>query len=246
MGMAVMSSTKPSPPAINWQDYNYPPCIRMWHYNPLELEPAPRFIVRVCHAAFVVPISLLVVNFFVSIILGCGGVTNAWCALPGSGWLPRQAVTEVWPRCGRPLRPRCASRDRLAVMYSFFNFVIGACLGLWVFMIGNRGVATGKRKKLRRYLICWGVLTLLQGLPALTSLSSFNGWIRLGALAALEDPSAQPMHGRVCPPLTAPRALRPDPLRTSAYLRDAPRLQPSRHPASGLHEPPCDRHITAM
>ena len=54
---------------IDWDDYNYPPVLRMWHYEPLELEPAPRFVSRAMEAAFIVPVGTLVLNIPVTIAL---------------------------------------------------------------------------------------------------------------------------------------------------------------------------------
>ena len=30
----------------NWEDFNYPPLLHLWHYAPDELEQGPRFVAR--------------------------------------------------------------------------------------------------------------------------------------------------------------------------------------------------------
>eukprot|EP00316_Scyphosphaera_apsteinii_P013397 CAMPEP_0119341370 /NCGR_PEP_ID=MMETSP1333-20130426/102207_1 /TAXON_ID=418940 /ORGANISM="Scyphosphaera apsteinii, Strain RCC1455" /LENGTH=217 /DNA_ID=CAMNT_0007353313 /DNA_START=69 /DNA_END=722 /DNA_ORIENTATION=+ len=57
------------PPSMNWEDFNYPPMLRMWHYDPAELDLSPRFIARVMHAAFLLPVFTLVLNLAFTVVL---------------------------------------------------------------------------------------------------------------------------------------------------------------------------------
>ena len=53
----------------NWEDFNYPPLLHLWHYAPDELEQGPRFVARTLHAALLLAINMTVQSIFLWIIM---------------------------------------------------------------------------------------------------------------------------------------------------------------------------------
>lgn len=60
--MSSASGIAPPQQTIDWDNYNYPPLIRIMHFNLNELEGSARRVVRLCHWAFLLIIITLLVN----------------------------------------------------------------------------------------------------------------------------------------------------------------------------------------
>ena len=76
------TSAEPAGPSvaaggINWEDFNHPPLLRLWHFAPRELEPNARRVARVAHAAYWLLLTSLLVNLPASIGLAAAGVEGA-------------------------------------------------------------------------------------------------------------------------------------------------------------------------
>ena len=76
------TSAEPAGPSvaaggINWEDFNHPPLLHLWHFAPRELEPGPRRVARVAHAAYWLLLTSLLVNLPASIGLAAAGVEGA-------------------------------------------------------------------------------------------------------------------------------------------------------------------------
>ena len=61
----------------NWEDFNYPPLLNLWHYAPHELEQGPRFVARTLHAALLLAMLALVCNLLVNIGVVVAGFSHA-------------------------------------------------------------------------------------------------------------------------------------------------------------------------
>ena len=72
-----MPSTETSRPEIDWEEYNYPPCCRLWHYKPSELEDRPRSVARLQYASYLLMMLALIVNTVTNIVCAIGGVRNS-------------------------------------------------------------------------------------------------------------------------------------------------------------------------
>jgi len=51
----------------NWEEFNYPPLLHLWHYAPRELDRGLRFVARTTHLALVVALLALTVNLVLNI-----------------------------------------------------------------------------------------------------------------------------------------------------------------------------------
>ena len=76
------TSAEPAGPSaaaggINWEDFNHPPLLRLWHFAPRELEPNARRVARVAHAAYWLLLTSLLVNLPASIGFAAAGVEGA-------------------------------------------------------------------------------------------------------------------------------------------------------------------------
>eukprot|EP00923_Selenidium_pygospionis_P007156 GHVN01012281.1.p1 GENE.GHVN01012281.1~~GHVN01012281.1.p1 ORF type:complete len:234 (+),score=31.96 GHVN01012281.1:225-926(+) len=72
---------QPSPqgqPEIDWVDFNYPPLLRLFHFNLAELPDRMRSIVRWIHISFLVALLVMMINFIDVIILAALGLQNGW------------------------------------------------------------------------------------------------------------------------------------------------------------------------
>mmetsp|Transcript_23796 Transcript_23796/g.81105 ORF Transcript_23796/g.81105 Transcript_23796/m.81105 type:complete len:224 (+) Transcript_23796:98-769(+) len=62
---------------VNWEDYNYPPCLRVVHFDLNDVEdPTARVAVQWAHAYFIIVQVLLLVNLVVTVALAAGGVSG--------------------------------------------------------------------------------------------------------------------------------------------------------------------------
>merc|ERR1712228_785207 len=75
-----------------------------------------------------------------------------------------------------------AQIDAINAMYSCFNLLIGCAAGLWVFMNGYKGIAARKTRMQYRYIIGWGLLTVVMGAFSLLAVANLNGWVRVAHL----------------------------------------------------------------
>ena len=74
---AMPSSMTSQGNSQNWEDFNYPPLLNLWHYAPLELEQGPRFVARTLHAALLLALLALVCNLLVNIGVVVAGFKEA-------------------------------------------------------------------------------------------------------------------------------------------------------------------------
>ena len=59
---------------VDWEDYNYPPYLRVLHYNLDDVEDVnARFAVRIAHLSYLMACSTFCVNCFGTFVLACGG-----------------------------------------------------------------------------------------------------------------------------------------------------------------------------
>lgn len=63
---------------VNWENYNFPPFIRVIHFDLDELDAAPRVVVRWCYWSYKVLMFGVFLNFITTVVLAGGGV-------PGKG-----------------------------------------------------------------------------------------------------------------------------------------------------------------
>ena len=85
------TSAEPAGPSVaaggnNWEDFNHPPLLRLWHFAPRELEPNARRVARVAHAAYWLLLTSLLVNLPASIGLAAAGVEGAPLNIMYSGF----------------------------------------------------------------------------------------------------------------------------------------------------------------
>ena len=60
---------------VDWEDYNYPPYLRVLHYNLDDVEDVnARFAVRIAHLSYLMACSTFCVNCFGTFVLACGGL----------------------------------------------------------------------------------------------------------------------------------------------------------------------------
>eukprot|EP00920_Eleutheroschizon_duboscqi_P036798 GHVT01088403.1.p1 GENE.GHVT01088403.1~~GHVT01088403.1.p1 ORF type:complete len:128 (-),score=22.47 GHVT01088403.1:711-1094(-) len=77
-GIQQPQGGQPAQNAIEWTNFNYPPLLRIFHYDPSEL-PTP--VTRVCHAlhgAAILAAVTLILNFIDNIVIGIGGAPKIW------------------------------------------------------------------------------------------------------------------------------------------------------------------------
>ena len=64
-------------PTSRREDYNYPPCLNVLHYNVDDIENASaRAAVRTAHVAYVYALGLFLLNFLGTVILAGGGAVD--------------------------------------------------------------------------------------------------------------------------------------------------------------------------
>mmetsp|Transcript_2866 Transcript_2866/g.8895 ORF Transcript_2866/g.8895 Transcript_2866/m.8895 type:complete len:217 (-) Transcript_2866:110-760(-) len=59
---------------IKWDEYNYPPFVRIMHFDLSELEGSSRKVVRWAHAGFFLLVAALMCNLLINFVLVCAGV----------------------------------------------------------------------------------------------------------------------------------------------------------------------------
>ena len=60
---------------VDWEDYNYPPYLRVLHYNLDDVEDAnAKFAVRIANINYLMACSTFCVNCFGTFVLACGGL----------------------------------------------------------------------------------------------------------------------------------------------------------------------------
>ena len=70
MKNAVGDSLRANPnPQIDWNDFNYPPVLRLFHYNIEELQGAQKAIVSKMHLSYVIFLLSCVVNLASSLVM---------------------------------------------------------------------------------------------------------------------------------------------------------------------------------
>mmetsp|Transcript_15483 Transcript_15483/g.29870 ORF Transcript_15483/g.29870 Transcript_15483/m.29870 type:complete len:176 (-) Transcript_15483:689-1216(-) len=62
---------------VNWEDYNYPPYIRVVHYDDNDIEvPGQRAAVKWAHVCYILTTTSLLLNVAANIVLLCAGATD--------------------------------------------------------------------------------------------------------------------------------------------------------------------------
>mgnify|MGYP002881692300 CR=1 FL=1 len=62
---------------MDWEDYNYPPCLRILHYNLDDVEDGDsRGAVQWAHLSYIGVIGALLLNLLVNLVLAFGGVAE--------------------------------------------------------------------------------------------------------------------------------------------------------------------------
>jgi hypothetical protein len=61
---------------LEWNNFNYPPLIRLFHYSTDRLQNPIQRVVRVLHYSFLVYLVLCVINFLNNIVLAACGVNS--------------------------------------------------------------------------------------------------------------------------------------------------------------------------
>jgi len=60
---------------VNWEDYNYPPYVRLVHYDSDDVEvPEQKRTVQLANACYMLTLLALVLNVFSNLVLAFGGV----------------------------------------------------------------------------------------------------------------------------------------------------------------------------
>ena len=60
---------------LEWNNYNYPPLIRLFHYSTDRLQNPIQRVVRVLHYSFLAYLVLCVINFLNNIVIAACGVS---------------------------------------------------------------------------------------------------------------------------------------------------------------------------
>ncbi|MEE4247237.1 MAG: hypothetical protein V2I33_17630, partial [Kangiellaceae bacterium] len=58
---------------INWNDYNFPPLLKLFHFNLSELSDPQRFVASKIYIEWIVFLSVLLFNFVNTIVLVADG-----------------------------------------------------------------------------------------------------------------------------------------------------------------------------
>ena len=62
---------------VDWEDYNYPPCVNVVHYTLADVEEdEPRSAVWYANIAYTASVALLTMNLFITFVLAVGGVED--------------------------------------------------------------------------------------------------------------------------------------------------------------------------
>lgn len=65
-------------PQIDWANFNYPPLIRLFHFDLAELPARTRVIVRWIHISFLIALVIMIVNFIDNVVLAALGLKGGW------------------------------------------------------------------------------------------------------------------------------------------------------------------------
>ncbi|CEL95961.1 unnamed protein product [Vitrella brassicaformis CCMP3155] len=74
----ISSQPSSASTTIDWQNYNYPPFLRIVHYDLSELPSHVASIVWLINFSFILTVVICVVNFFNTIIIAAGGGSGVW------------------------------------------------------------------------------------------------------------------------------------------------------------------------
>eukprot|EP00164_Ancoracysta_twista_P001149 GFYU01001507.1.p1 GENE.GFYU01001507.1~~GFYU01001507.1.p1 ORF type:complete len:212 (-),score=54.18 GFYU01001507.1:113-748(-) len=78
---SALNGANPNKPKINWENYNYPPYLRLVHVDFTELQGEAQRTAVFVHRAYILMMSTLGLNFFTSFVLACAGIADQGLAV---------------------------------------------------------------------------------------------------------------------------------------------------------------------
>jgi len=142
-------------PAIDWNKFNYPPYLRLVHFDMSELPSSIAGTVRLMHIWFLMLVAVSILNFIDVIVL--------------SIILSAQASPVMY---------------FVNIAYSFLNFVIFVPLGGYTAYSGYVALATSSSFGMTKYLILQSIMGVLTLFFVLAPVSAWNGFLTFGLRAA--------------------------------------------------------------
>eukprot|EP01068_Selenidium_serpulae_P010850 Selendium_serpulae@DN5549_c0_g1_i1.p1 len=160
-GMFGGQERDPNALEIDWMDFNYPPFVRLFHFNLAELPVKMRHIVRWIHISYLIALLIMVVNFIDCIVLA--SIVTA---------------TYVAPTGTTPSEDKSSPGNQWwNVLFSLLNFCIGVPVGCYVFYTGYQGLAKKDSKLVFRYCIMAMVISVCYVAFAILPYGPFNGFV---------------------------------------------------------------------
>ena len=136
----------------NWEDFNYPPLLHLWHYAPDELEQGPRFVARTLHAALLLAILALVCNLLVNIGVVAAGGSHAIYIMYAFFNLLLGTLIGMWTTMGCGYKGMATNKPKLMRRY------------LWVWGLAIFGMAAASLLALINFN-GWGRVAKLLAMP---------------------------------------------------------------------------------
>eukprot|EP00826_Nyctotherus_ovalis_P022550 TRINITY_DN1745_c0_g2_i17.p2 TRINITY_DN1745_c0_g2~~TRINITY_DN1745_c0_g2_i17.p2 ORF type:complete len:215 (+),score=46.32 TRINITY_DN1745_c0_g2_i17:124-768(+) len=137
--------TQPTPSSnskINWNDYNFPPCIHIVHFSLAELQgPVKRFVLCI-YLSFLIIIGVLIINLLSTIIQVSKytkGINMFFTFLNIVIFIPVSAFTAYSGYCGACRRPPESGtilrykicQGVVCILWLVFSIIRGGCFNGW-------------------------------------------------------------------------------------------------------------------
>mmetsp|Transcript_18207 Transcript_18207/g.37080 ORF Transcript_18207/g.37080 Transcript_18207/m.37080 type:complete len:221 (+) Transcript_18207:68-730(+) len=113
----------------NWEDFNYPPLLNLWHYAPHELEAGPRIVARTLHAALLLALLALACNLLVNLGVVVAGFSHAIYIMYGLFNLLLGMLIGMWTTMACGYKGMASNKPKLMRRY------------LWVWGLLTLGMA---------------------------------------------------------------------------------------------------------
>ena len=137
---------------INWEEFNYPPLLKLIHYNSNELNDPHKSLVKKMNLSFIL--------VFVATLLGF------------IGNIIQVVMSQV---------PAVPGVPDIRIFYAVMNLVIFNPAALYVFYKGYKELVIG-RSNLRLYKILQAILGLAWLMCSIIAAGAFDGWVRVSQL----------------------------------------------------------------